>query len=189
MDMRLHLNLDSESKRALYMAELLDAKPLEVGDVEGVSALIMQGMMLYEQRQILLTAARDRLDYLYSYYRQEGFQLYVIKNASSQEPVACAGIGSFRGLPLTEKIGEIRDLVVAEEFRGRGLGKALIQRCLEFSDRVGYARIYLETTPAMMPARQLFEKTGFRPVKHLPSGKGGFDDSGDIPSYYVLERK
>ena len=60
---------------------------------------------------------------------------------------------------FTEDLGEVRSLVVAEEYKGRGLGKALVQRITEEARTIGLRRIMALTyTP------EFFYKLGFHTV-------------------------
>lgn len=57
---------------------------------------------------------------------------------------------------------EIIDLIVASDFRGRGLGTALLQECLAEARSAGLpARLHVEQGNR---ARELYERLGFRPL-------------------------
>jgi ribosomal protein S18 acetylase RimI-like enzyme len=58
--------------------------------------------------------------------------------------------------------GEFRMLGVAEAARGRGIGLALTERCLERSRELGYAGVVLSSLPRMTSAHRLYEGLGFR---------------------------
>ena len=117
--------------------------------------------------------------------------------------MGCIGIGSFHGLPLTEGIGEIRELVVDKNYRRRGIGQALLEKALSFAILNKYQKLYLETTPDMENAQSLFQHHGFKPVrlqssvpdfftKHSPSEqqiklKKNKTEKQAFPSYFILE--
>jgi putative acetyltransferase len=46
--------------------------------------------------------------------------------------------------------------------RGKGLGKRMIEKCLEFAKEAGYRQVYLETMPELQKAVHVYEKFGFR---------------------------
>jgi putative acetyltransferase len=73
-----------------------------------------------------------------------------------------AGCGAIRRLDATH--GEIKAMRVAPEFRGEGVGKAILLRLFAEARRRGYARLSLETgaPEAFLPARRLFGRLGFR---------------------------
>jgi putative acetyltransferase len=46
--------------------------------------------------------------------------------------------------------------------RGRGLGRQLIDTCLDKARAMGYTKVYLETMPELRKAVSVYEKFGFR---------------------------
>lgn len=57
----------------------------------------------------------------------------------------------------------IEDVVVHENFRGKGLGKALCQRLIERSKERGAYSIHLTSRPDRVAANELYKKLGFQP--------------------------
>ena len=47
------------------------------------------------------------------------------------------------------------------EARGKGLGKALVNSCIDFAIKNGYKKVYLETMPELQNAVNMYEKMGF----------------------------
>lgn len=74
---------------------------------------------------------------------------------------AVLGVGALRELDPTH--GELKSMHVAEEARGRGVGRAVLDHLLDLARSRGYARVSLETgTPdAFTPARALYASVGF----------------------------
>jgi putative acetyltransferase len=72
-----------------------------------------------------------------------------------------AGCGALKQLDPVH--GEIKSMRAAPEYRGRGVGKAILLHLLAEARRRGYARVSLETgtIDALMPARRLYEAHGF----------------------------
>ncbi len=72
-----------------------------------------------------------------------------------------AGCGALKH--LDEGHGEIKSMRAAPEFRGRGVGKALLAHLLNAARGRGYRRVSLETgrPDPFMPARRLYESHGF----------------------------
>jgi len=56
----------------------------------------------------------------------------------------------------------IRMLGVASTARGRGVGEALVRRCIEKAHEHGCARVRLDTRTSMTSAQRLYERLGFR---------------------------
>jgi len=61
--------------------------------------------------------------------------------------------------PAWEGLGEIRSLMVMEESRGQGIGRELVNHCLEEAVELGIQRIFVLTYNP-----EFFEKSGFVPV-------------------------
>ncbi len=59
---------------------------------------------------------------------------------------------------------ELRKMYFLPEARGKGAGRALIERCLVMAKELGYARCYLETLTGMDAAQALYRKVGFLPL-------------------------
>lgn len=156
-------------------------------ETEGaVASLIRRNLHRFDEQETVLASTFRRLKNLHESYLQEGCQFLVALDAE-KKPVGCVGLGPFHGLPLSEGVGEIRDLVVDENMRGKGLGKLLLDNAVQAAKRIGYRRLYLETSRNMLVAQKLFESRGFRPVtmkSPLSSEKTG---SEILPSYYLLE--
>lgn len=57
--------------------------------------------------------------------------------------------------------GELRTLAVAPAARGRGVGGALVDRCLEEARSAGLTEVVLSSLPTMVPAHRLYVARGF----------------------------
>ncbi|HZL09614.1 MAG TPA: GNAT family N-acetyltransferase [Prolixibacteraceae bacterium] len=69
------------------------------------------------------------------------------------------GIYPTEGLP--EGTCELVKMYLVPEARGIGLGRTLIERCLETAIEYGFKQIYLETLPELNLAVKVYEKFGF----------------------------
>jgi GNAT superfamily N-acetyltransferase len=57
---------------------------------------------------------------------------------------------------------EVAKMTVLEELRGAGLGRALMQTCIDEGARLGAPRLYLETNSSLAPAIGLYRAMGFQ---------------------------
>lgn len=64
---------------------------------------------------------------------------------------------------LDESHAELKSMHTREAERGRGVGRAMVERLLGFARREGYRRVSLETgaTDEFVPARALYANAGF----------------------------
>ena len=77
------------------------------------------------------------------------------------------GIGPIAGQP--EEICELRKMYLVAEARGLGVGRRVLEACLEFARQAGYRTCYLATLERMTRARRLYAGFGFeRSHRELP---------------------
>ena len=70
------------------------------------------------------------------------------------------GVGALK--PLDAATAELKRLYVDPAARGRGIGRALLQRLLADARREGFRRVRLETANFMTEAHALYRSFGFR---------------------------
>ena len=66
----------------------------------------------------------------------------------------------------------MRMLVVAPDFRGRGIGRALAQECLSRAKRDGASIFALHTSKLMQVALPMYQRMGFKWVSDTPAIHG-----------------
>ena len=66
-----------------------------------------------------------------------------------------------------EPFGMLCDVLVKEEYRGRGVGTALVNRAIEWLRSKGIKDIYLESGLNNHAAHEYFERHGFQPISHI----------------------
>jgi GNAT superfamily N-acetyltransferase len=74
----------------------------------------------------------------------------------------CEDCGTIQGLVQAGEWGAIQNVGVAPEYRGLGLGRALVFRSLAGFQAAGVQRVYLEVTACNLAAVQLYRSVGFR---------------------------
>jgi len=70
--------------------------------------------------------------------------------------------GTIQGIIQAGGWGAVQNVGVAPEFRGLGLGRALILKCLQGFLGARVPRVYLEVTARNTPAVALYRSVGFR---------------------------
>ena len=67
---------------------------------------------------------------------------------------------------------ELRKMYFLPTLRGRGAGKAAIERCLEAARTFGFRRCYIETLTGMDAAQKLYLANGFERISCAMGGTG-----------------
>jgi streptothricin acetyltransferase len=70
-------------------------------------------------------------------------------------------VGQIKMVPWWNKFTYVEDLTVDTEFRGKGVGRALLRRAVEWAKQQGFPGVTLETQDNNVPACILYEKSGF----------------------------
>lgn len=73
------------------------------------------------------------------------------------EPVGCVAL-----LKMADGGYEVAKMTVSETLRGSGLGRLLMQRCIDAGAEDGVPRLYLETNSGLRPALGLYTAMGFQ---------------------------
>jgi len=72
------------------------------------------------------------------------------------EIVGCVGL-----IALEDGGFEVAKMTVTEAARGTGLGRLLMQACIDKAEALGAPRLYLETNSGLAPALGLYRAMGF----------------------------
>lgn len=107
-------------------------------------------------------------DNLYELFQQENSALFVAE--ADGELCGCCGIFPTEGLP--ENCAELVKFYISKDFRGKGLGKMLMEESIEFAKNSGYESIYIESLPEFSTAVSIYEKQGFTYLEK-PLGNSG----------------
>ena len=105
---------------------------------------------------------------LYEMFQKERAIYNVVE--INNEIVGGAGIYPTDGLP--NDTCELVKMYLVPKARGLGLGRILIEKCLQQAKELGYKQIYLESMPELKQALKVYEKFGFEYLKG-PMGNSG----------------
>lgn len=155
-------------------------------DERQIVDLIRQNLDSFEEAGSVLAASFRRLESFYSCYSSPKNIYLVAKAEHHPHPLGGVGIGPLAGLPPSEGIGEIRELVIDKKHRKQGIGSALLQEAIQWAKNQKYTTLYLETTDQMKPAMRLFRHYGFSPVIDKTKEKEGTNPN--FPCYFRLDQ-
>ena len=107
-------------------------------------------------------------DDLYHLFQKDGSAYFVAEIDSKL--VGGGGIYPTDGLPADTC--ELVKMYLLTKARGTGLGRTLIQKCMDTAKEKGYKNIYLETMPQLKKALDTYQKFGFEYLS-APMGNSG----------------
>ena len=113
------------------------------------------------------------------YYDESTDRLSSVFNVSrgvyyiaEQDGIMLGGAGIYPTEGLGDTTCELVKMYLLPAARGKGIGKALMNKCIEFAKENHYTQIYLETMPELSNAIKLYEKFGFKSLNG-PLGQSG----------------
>lgn len=95
-----------------------------------------------------------------------------VYNVAEMNDVVVGGAGIYPTDALPGDTCELVKMYLVPAARGMGLGRILIEKCLQQAKDLGYKRIYLESMPELKQALKVYEKFGFGYLKG-PMGNSG----------------
>ncbi|RPD44748.1 GNAT family N-acetyltransferase [Paracnuella aquatica] len=107
-------------------------------------------------------------DALYQLFQTPRSQYFVAENEKGL--LGGGGIYPTDGLPADTC--ELVKMYLRPEARGLGLGRQLIEQCMEAARAAGFSKMYLETMPELRNALVAYEKLGFKYLDR-PIGNSG----------------
>ncbi len=79
------------------------------------------------------------------------------------EVLGCCGLLPIAG--VGDEYVELVKFYLSPEARGKGIGKALMQKTIDSAKELGYKGVYLESLPHFTTAVKMYEKDGFQRLK------------------------
>ncbi len=79
------------------------------------------------------------------------------------------------GIHTENKGVHLRWFIISDTLRGKGAGRKLINRAIDFCTSMGYKTIYLWTFEGLDAARHLYEEVGFKLIKQQSGVQWGTD--------------
>ena len=106
---------------------------------------------------------------MYKNYQSLGRHYYVVELGG--KVLGGAGVA-----PLEDdnnpNMCELRKMYFSPSLRGHGIGKTMIDKCIEKAKKMGYTGMYLETIDGMEIAQKLYVSRGFEYLKQRMGNTG-----------------
>lgn len=107
-------------------------------------------------------------DNLYDLFRTEGSVYWIAEENGKMT----GGCGVFPTPDLPGGCAELVKFYLLAPWRGKGIGRTLMEKCFESAKQYGYRQLYLESLPELEKAVSMYIKAGFRFINH-PLGNSG----------------
>jgi putative acetyltransferase len=114
-------------------------------------------------------------------YDRAGAAYFVVEDPAGGRVLGGGGVAPLDG--GEPDVCELRKMYFLPEARGRGVGAAMLDTCLDAARRLGYRRCYLETLTGMDAAQRLYARAGFRRIDGAMGATGHFG----CDRYFLLD--
>ena len=155
------MELYAKALRRSRLRRALTVRGIQRKDDPGIAGVIRDVMTEYGAVGEGYSINDAEVGAMYRAYRGDRSAFFVI--VRGDEVLGGAGVGPLAKGP--RDTCELRKMYLMPELRGLGLGRTLLEACIEAANRIGYKKCYLETLEHMGQARQLYEASGFKRLK------------------------
>jgi putative acetyltransferase len=107
-------------------------------------------------------------DHLFDLFNRIGAVLWVA--IENNQVVGCCGVYPTEGLP--QMTAELVKFYLNPLARGKGIGKVLMETCINSAKEMGYKQLYLESMPQFSKAVNFYKRLGFT-ILNAPMGNSG----------------
>ncbi|TDH25600.1 GNAT family N-acetyltransferase [Segetibacter sp. 3557_3] len=132
-------------------------RKIQLEDNAGLARIIRSSLAEFGANKPGTVYYDESTDHLFELFHEPGSIYYIAEKQG--ELVGGAGIFPSPGLP--EATCELVKMYLSPGVRGLGLGRLLIDKCLQFATETGYRQVYIETMPELRKAVTVYEKFGF----------------------------
>ena len=96
-----------------------------------------------------------------------------------------AGVGCLK--KLEEGVGELQRMYVPPSLRGKGIGRAILNRLIDDARSIGYRRLKLESLEFLAAAHALYRSAGFHEIDpYADNSMKSYQDAGNLNKYYSI---
>jgi putative acetyltransferase len=132
-------------------------RPIEARDNVALATVIRNTLSEFGTAHPGTVYYDSTTDALFELFQKPQAVYYVVE--SGGQVMGGGGIYPTEGLPVDTC--ELVKMYLLPQARGKGIGKLLIEKCIDAAKEKGFKNIYLETMPELKQALKVYEKYGF----------------------------
>ncbi len=136
----------------------MNIRPIKPSDNSALAHIIRNTLVEFGANHPGTVYYDSNTDFLYELFRQPR-SVYYVAESSDGRILGGGGIFPSEGLPADTC--ELVKMYLLPEARGTGLGRTIIELCLQTARKSGFKKIYLESMPELKQALHVYEKFGF----------------------------
>lgn len=144
-------------------------RPIAPGDNAGMASIIRRSLEEFGAARPGTVYYDDSTDHLFELFQSTPKSAYYV---AVKDGLLVGGAGIFPTEALPQDTCELVKMYLSPSARGLGLGRFMIDQCLQKARENGFRFVYLETMPELKKAVSVYEKFGFTYLKS-PMGNSG----------------
>lgn len=148
----------------------LTIRPIKSSDDAELSKLIKSVLSEFKANKPGTAYYDESTNHLSTVFENTKSVYWVIE----ENGAVIGGGGIFPTENLPEGTCELVKLYLYPAARGRGLGKAIMDKCFASAKELGYENIYLESMPELNQAVSMYERMGFEKLCSSLGNSGHF---------------
>ncbi len=143
-------------------------RAVQPGDNAALARIIRQVFYEFDAPRTGTVFADPDTDHLFELFQKKGAVLWVAE--LDERVMGCCGI--YPTAELEPGTVELVKFYLDAAARGKGIGRALMEKSLAAARALGYRRCYLESLSHFSKAVHLYEQQGFRVLPHRMGASG-----------------
>jgi putative acetyltransferase len=150
------------------MDSKISIRPIEVSDNIAIAKIIRNALLEFGAAKPGTVYFDNSTDSLFELFQEQNAVYFIAEE--NGHVIGGGGIFPTKGLP--PNTCELVKMYLHPKYRGKGIGRILIEECISFAKSKSFENIYLETMPELIAALKVYEKLGFQYLSK-PMGNSG----------------
>ncbi len=134
-------------------------RPIQPTDNAAIAKIIRTSMEEFGVDKPGTVYFDKETDHLFELFQSTPDSYYMV---AEKQGAILGGAGIFPTHALPAGTCELVKMYLSKDARRQGLGRKLIDQCIDHARTLGYTQVYLETMPELKQAISVYEKFGFR---------------------------